>query len=235
MPTFKHISLTSLSPFSPSPDFRFRKHKKPEGNQYAPVGYATFYPFFNYPESVRVRISQFIIFPPYQRKGHGSHLYRHMYSTFLATPTIWDITVEDPNDEFQMLRDIHDFHMLQSKKAFSVLPPLPVPKIAVWNKATETLRRQWKLSKRQAERMAELWLLSQVQALSPKSPKSPNGVTVDERSLRLHIKKRIWRQNEEVLSAINEEERRQKVQASYDGVIEEYAEALEAIQKCHRK
>ena len=39
---------------------------------YAIVGYLTAYPFYYHPEQIRMRISQFFIMPPYQKKGHGS-------------------------------------------------------------------------------------------------------------------------------------------------------------------
>ena len=38
---------------------------------YAIMGYTTVYSFYAYPDKTRARISQMLILPPYQRKGHG--------------------------------------------------------------------------------------------------------------------------------------------------------------------
>ena len=39
--------------------------------QYSIVGYTTVYGFYAYPDKTRARVSQMLILPPYQRKGHG--------------------------------------------------------------------------------------------------------------------------------------------------------------------
>jgi histone acetyltransferase 1 len=77
------------------------------------VGFSTYYPFFHYPDKIRMRIryfliimnSQILILPPHQRSGHGKELYTFMYQSFRYNPLVVDITVEDPNDQFQDLRD----------------------------------------------------------------------------------------------------------------------------------
>lgn len=49
--------------------FMFRKNVAT--SQYALVGFTTVYQFYNYPDRVRLRLSQTHIFTPYQRKGYG--------------------------------------------------------------------------------------------------------------------------------------------------------------------
>lgn len=49
--------------------FMFRKNVAT--SQYALVGFTTVYQFYNYPDKVRLRLSQTHIFTPYQRKGYG--------------------------------------------------------------------------------------------------------------------------------------------------------------------
>lgn len=46
--------------------------------------------------------SQILILPPFQRKGHGRKLYEYMYDCFGRDDRVVDITVEDPNDDFQV-------------------------------------------------------------------------------------------------------------------------------------
>ncbi len=43
------------------------------------VGYTTLYKFLLYPSSWRLRISQIMILPPYQRVGHGQQLLQWVY------------------------------------------------------------------------------------------------------------------------------------------------------------
>ncbi|CAL8078442.1 unnamed protein product [Calicophoron daubneyi] len=76
--------------------------------QYAFIGYMTVYKFYAYPSSLRPRISQFLILPPYRMKGHGSELLTTFYRDFIHVPNVRDITVEDPSPEFRRLRDFVD-------------------------------------------------------------------------------------------------------------------------------
>ena len=41
-------------------------------NTFALLGFCTAYEFWHYTDQIRFRISQMLIFPPYQRRGHGS-------------------------------------------------------------------------------------------------------------------------------------------------------------------
>lgn len=73
------------------------------------TGFCTIYKFFAYPDKIRARISQFIIFPPYRRCGVGVRFLRCVYKIIHDTiPNLKDITVEDPNKEFRMIRSINN-------------------------------------------------------------------------------------------------------------------------------
>ncbi|CAL1703427.1 unnamed protein product [Somion occarium] len=96
---------------------RQRKHS-PEVWTYHFVGYSTLFPFYCYPEKVRLRISQFVILPPYQQEGHGSALYSAIYQYVLASPHIAELTVEDPAEAFEDLRDRNDLKMLLNHQEF---------------------------------------------------------------------------------------------------------------------
>ncbi|KAF8191454.1 acyl-CoA N-acyltransferase [Mycena galopus ATCC 62051] len=82
------------------------------------VGYSSLYPFYCFPEKVRLRLSQFVILPPYQRYGHGSELYTAIYQYVLSQPNIAELTVEDPAEAFEDLRDKNDLLMLLSHQRF---------------------------------------------------------------------------------------------------------------------
>jgi len=82
------------------------------------VGYSSLYPFYYFPEKTRLRLSQFVILHPYQHLGHGSELYKAIYQYILSHPTIAELTVEDPAEAFEDLRDRNDLRMLLSSKTF---------------------------------------------------------------------------------------------------------------------
>ncbi|KAI0199539.1 histone acetyltransferase type B catalytic subunit [Astrocystis sublimbata] len=61
----------------------------------------------------RGRISQFLILPPYQGKGIGALLYDTIFDLYAADPATKEVTVEDPNEDFDVLRDICDLKYLR--------------------------------------------------------------------------------------------------------------------------
>ena len=95
-----------------------RRRSSPDVFTYHFVGYSTLYPFYCFPERVRLRISQFLILPPYQQDGHGSALYTAIYQHVLAQPRIAELTVEDPAEAFEDLRDRNDLKMLLANEKF---------------------------------------------------------------------------------------------------------------------
>ncbi|KAL3474398.1 acyl-CoA N-acyltransferase [Aspergillus californicus] len=61
----------------------------------------------------RLRIAQFLVIPPHQGTGHGVNLYNTIHTACFNDPTIMELTVEDPNESFDVLRDSADFHILR--------------------------------------------------------------------------------------------------------------------------
>ena len=92
-----------------------------DGKKYAVVhsvaGFATVYGFYSYPESTRLRLSQCLVMPPYEKRGFGSAIVRGVYQlaerqlprfderaeTGCATEQLGYVTVEDPTDYLQLL------------------------------------------------------------------------------------------------------------------------------------
>ncbi|KAF9821637.1 hypothetical protein IEO21_00483 [Rhodonia placenta] len=95
-----------------------KRRSDPSIATYHFVGYSSLYPFYCFPERVRMRISQFVILPPYQQEGHGSALYTAIYQHVLASPHIAELTVEDPAEAFEDLRDRNDLKMLFANERF---------------------------------------------------------------------------------------------------------------------
>ncbi|TPX64464.1 hypothetical protein SpCBS45565_g05839 [Spizellomyces sp. 'palustris'] len=188
----------------------FERQKKDEKSIYSIVGYATYYPFFHYPDRLRVRISQFIILPPYQARGHGERLYRVLYNDFFQRSDVAEMTVEDPNEAFQDLRDKCDLTWLIQQNAFVDLqPPVPGPTV-------KELATRFKLSKRQVERCIEMALLQNLKLKDKKA----------YQAYRMQVKRRIFRQNEEALMGLEKELRLEKLDETYVAVEEDHHRIL---------
>jgi len=98
----------------------FEKYKTSDGQtSYAFVGYATVYNFYCYPENIRPRVAQMIILPPYQRQGLAVELLSTVYSHYRTMRNVVEITVEDPSDNFEVLRDFVDARDCMKLTSFS--------------------------------------------------------------------------------------------------------------------
>jgi histone acetyltransferase 1 len=52
------------------------------------------------------------VLPTYQRLGIGSTLLENMYQYYLADKKCTEITVEDPSDDFQQMKDALDIKLI---------------------------------------------------------------------------------------------------------------------------
>lgn len=144
---------------------------------YAVCGYSTVYEYYAYPVNIRPRISQMLVLPPFQRMGLGAQLLCSIYKHYIPQSNVLDITVEDPNDEFQHLRDYVDACRCKSLKAFS---SENLKKGFTEEMAVEA-KKVLKLNKKQARRVYEI-LRFQVTDTSNKE---------EYKAFRLDVKKRL--------------------------------------------
>ncbi|KAI0013920.1 histone acetyl transferase HAT1-like protein [Xylariaceae sp. FL0662B] len=79
----------------------------------------------------RARISQFAILPPFQGKGIGALLYSTIFETAMNKNSTKEVTVEDPNEDFDLLRDLCDLRYLRKNvpefAGLKVNSNVPVP------------------------------------------------------------------------------------------------------------
>nr|CAG8539462.1 11128_t:CDS:2 [Entrophospora candida] len=156
--------------------------------------------------SIRMRISQYVVFPPFRNKGHGGKLYQALYNNYLADSRIKEITVEDPNEAFQELRDRKDLAFIMENKLFEGL------KAPVDKKLIESLRKKYKFEKRQFSRCLEILLL-----------RSLDKTNVEEyKAYRLQVKERLYHWNAESLRQFTVDERKQHLGETFNSLIEEY-------------
>lgn len=244
----------------------------PNASTYSFVGYATTYRFYKFQKqgarledvapfsfppseeitptklSSRLRISQFLITPPYQQHGHGSALYQAIYDEVLADPTIVEMTVEDPSEEFDKLRDLNDFDRLEPQfKAADIqinsspfasgergrLKTVPTATLLPLD-TLQAIRAKNKIASRQFARMVEMYLLAQIPlshraaggasltSLKVRGPKAPN---IDDRNYywwRALLKQRIVKKNKDLLQQVPLEERFPQIEDSARAQEDEY-------------
>ncbi|KAJ5484107.1 Histone acetyltransferase type B catalytic subunit [Penicillium diatomitis] len=248
------------------------KPPTPTASSYSIVGYATTYRYWLYrrdrsitptvkndpfppPEiklselPARLRIAQFLILPPHHRAGHGTHLYTTIHASCLADPTIIELTVEDPNESFDALRDTADFCLLQpefDKREININPdPLgayshkkrlqDVPTADLIPKQTlDEIRTAFKIQETQFDHVVEMYLLSQI----PESHRLAGGANLarllikkaradDPNDRRYYwwrtlVKQRLFRKHKELLQELEMTDRVEKLDDTVRNVEEGY-------------
>lgn len=193
----------------------------------------------------RSRISQFLVLPPFQGQGLGPKFYNVIYNTFLNHAPTMEITVEDPNENFDDLRDIADLRFLREKADFTSLKintdlkfdgkNRKVPADLVDRRAWETVRRKYKIAPRQFARVVELFLMSQlpstIRAVFPSQCTNAQKPTKEDqhqyRLWKLLVKERIYRKNKDTLGQLELHERIAKLEETLSSVEFDYARLLE--------
>ncbi|SNX84277.1 related to histone acetyltransferase subunit HAT1 [Melanopsichium pennsylvanicum] len=181
------------------------------------VGYTSLYKFWCWPDSSRIRLSQFVILPPYQKQGHGGMLYNCVYDQIRDRSNVSELTVEDPSEDFDRLRDGNDLRRLLCADGLvecaKSLGKLDAPVDAKW---MEQKRLEHKLAQRQWARVLEMVQLMNLDVSDQAKVKA----------YRLQVKARIWRQNKDILVQLDKNQVREKLQETFEGVIEEYGDMV---------
>ncbi|KAJ6500600.1 histone acetyltransferase type B catalytic subunit [Mycena sanguinolenta] len=222
-----------------------KRRGSPNITTYHFVGYSSLYPFYCFPEKVRLRLSQFVILPPYQRSGHGSELYTAIYQYVLSQPNIAELTVEDPAEAFEDLRDKNDLLMLLSHQRFMeegfggeshgggrAGGIGKGGRSGRGGNGTETVkgklnppadkpwmekwRKDLKIAGRQFNRLVEMLILLRL------DPADSRGM----RAYRLQVKERLYRFNFEILAQLEKPERLNKLEETFQSVRDDYMRIL---------
>jgi len=182
-----------------------------------------------------------VILPPYQRQGHGSALYTAIYQHVLSQEHVSELTVEDPAEAFEDLRDRNDLKILLGLKQFMEegfgtngpsrgggVGPIRRTKSSSGagkmgppvNKAwAEKWRVQLKIAGRQFYRLVEMLQLLNLDPLDVKAFKT----------FRVQLKERLYRFNYEILVQLEKQERLDKLEETFQTVIEDYRRILAMI------
>lgn len=202
----------------------------------------------------RERLSQFLIFPPFQGHGHGQDLYNAMYKHLSGPANVCEFTIEDPNEAFDDLRDMCDLIMLRKDvpefAKLRINTNVPTNRLAldahvptdiiVDGAARQRILKQTKLNERQFSRLVEMYTLSFIPGLN----RSRTRITRKEKSSnehdktyyfwRLYAKQRLYVFNRDQLAQLEHEERVEKLEAALDSVQEGYSKMLEKVEEKER-
>lgn len=159
-----------------------------------------------------------------------------MYLWLLQRDDIAELTIEDPSEAFQDMRDKVDYRTLSSANVFkNVKAPIPLSLDGKKDWREET-RKEWKLATRQFSRILEMALKKNLMKAAIEATEgtgsangssvgghaSPNKRTLkmldsDEKEYRLLVKERLARMNYEILAPMSRSEKREVLQqVSYD-------------------
>lgn len=183
------------------------------------VGFATVYPYFYYASAeefeqagpgtdnlIRERISQVVVLPPYQRHKIGSRVYQAVVESYMANPSVRQITTEDPNEGFDQMRELTDMGIFAKYDAYKQLPELPS------RKQFEEVARVLKTEERHLRQVFELDTLK-------KHPEEP-------KLLKELIKTRLYEQNYDTFKEETITTQRESLESTYQKVIESYRQEL---------
>jgi histone acetyltransferase 1 len=184
--------------------------------EYRIVGWTSVYHFYHYPSSLRPRISQVVILHPYRRQGHGTHIYSFLYRWYRDDEHVVDITVEDPNDGFQDLRDRCDLclELFQS----------PMTMDGCDAEFIKSVQKKSKLSRQQVVRMVEVVVLRSI-LQQQKSARGGDG----QKEYRLWIKKRVFKKNKDVLMDMSVQDRIVALEDTFRRIESDYLDLIKSV------
>ena len=235
--------------------------------QYHFAGFTSLYRFWTWPDSSRIRLSQFLILPPFQKLGLGTRLYTLVHDWVLlreeetneaaGEQTTWrvsELTVEDPSELFDRLRDGADIKRLLQPET---LPPVPLfansngsssslskgekarltlvadavkegklmaPLDLAWSEQT---RKAYKIAPRQWSRLIEMIQLLLLSSAVEEGDEGRAQFEAMSKAFRLQVKARLYKHNRDVLIQMEPDERKRKLQETYENLLEhDYAELI---------
>jgi len=190
------------------------------------VGYTTLYKFLAYPDEWKLRLSQILILPPFQRAGHGQKLLQLVYSLAEQRRAV-EVNIEDPSPVFQMLRDLTDVNLCRKHRFFersagaagggdgdAATHEDPLEK---WDPAyARRVKACLRLTLAQVRRCYEIFKLNSV------SDRHRHSKAMT--AYRLEVKARLFNQEQEVLSLYSHkpEQRKEKLAEMYNELEQHY-------------
>jgi histone acetyltransferase 1 len=176
-----------------------------------------------------------------------------MVKTFLADPNCIEITVEDPNEAFDDLRDYRDYIRLLKNGTLAKISlkididskltqkraGVRVPTSKLLNvPLLESIRTKNKIAPRQFARLVEMHLLSKIapharQAGTARLTQRGKSKDPDDKAFyywRLLVKQRIYKKNKDVLIQLDRTERVDKIEQTVADQATDYERLLREME-----
>lgn len=200
----------------------------------------------------RLRIAQFLILPSHQGTGHGINLYNTIHKACFEDPTVMELTVEDPNESFDVLRDSADYHILYPELHKNNVNINPDP----WSDATkktkrvptssllpiktlDDIRRRYKIEPTQFAHIQEMFLLGQI----PRKNRRKGGANMSRLLIKKHraddpndrryywwrmlTKQRLYKRSRDMLIQLKMHERHHALEETVTNVEDGYEQLFE--------
>jgi len=208
----------------------YEKYKESDGTfSYHFVGYTTIYKFYAYPDKIRPRISQVLILPPHQRKGHCAELLKVIYQQYVNLPNVLDMTAEDPSENFQRVRDFVDCSNCATLQEFQ--PGLLVKGFS--KKMLKVAHEKFKINKKQAGRVYEILRLQSTNVnnlIEYAEYKDYLRKRIDRPLRNIAQRKRLLAAHHQLLPSL--EERRTIIDNELAVCLEEYEKVVQRLDNC---
>jgi histone acetyltransferase 1 len=176
------------------------------------AGYYTVFQFRNPFCGAMWRICQALILPQFQRQGHGSMLYRHVFQEARKSSEVVTVTVEDPAPAFKVLRDVEDVQECCRNNLFS-------SNSESYEEDRQKVKEVLKLTPQQALRCQEI--------LNYHNLDKSNEAACT--AYRLTVKRRLHK--EHAISSMDESLRKQKLEDLYKNVEKDYIQIIDKIRR----
>ncbi|KXN67456.1 acyl-CoA N-acyltransferase [Conidiobolus coronatus NRRL 28638] len=185
---------------------------------YQLLGFCNVYNFYHHPDKLRIRISQFIILPPYHKLGLGSYLYSTIYDHYTKMDNVIDFGVEEPNNDFSDVRDLSDLKTIINSPTYETLT-LPYDEELI-----QTIYKTFKFSKKQVHRALELAHMYKVFSIKDKIEymKSYN-------EFKLQVKRRLYKVNSVGLSHLSAFEMKYQLDELFTKFVDDYIRLVKKL------
>lgn len=182
------------------------------------AGFTTVFSFSNPTREARPlvwRVCQSVVLPPWQRRGLGKAMLAAVYARAAETEALFEVTVEDPCEEFVRLRDVVELELcLRSPDRAFPAPLEAFPQGLVPARKAEAVRRALRLTLKQVQRCYEVLRLH---SLKPRDA-APNDEAVA--AFRLDVKRRMAHENVEDVRSKPREELKANLRLLYDDLLD---------------
>lgn len=190
-----------------------------------PVGYVSKYTFSNPLKDSIERICQVLILPLYQRQGHARQMVQCIMQEAMASPRVYQMTVEDPVPAFTAVRDGVDVEHCVAPQYYAMWSDIIVardPIVPLKKEEMEKIRKEMKLTNGQLVKCFEALLWGEIQKTKHNTER--------ERQYRLMVKRRLYAEMEPITHA---DRRKALLTQKYEAVVEYYQKLLVKANAVH--